>query len=172
MPNIKLFNATCAEDLIIKEDAEGVKRVTGLVTNWTLVSMNHGLQSCMDPQTMTAPVVISFAGHDGPFGAFSVKRLESAGLVKLGDMGPLNMRKSEDAIVNQTREIFPGIVCGGMELSELDGAPRMGKYYPVKSVKGASSNIAMCRRLFRWHARLRREGCPRSHQGLRLSRAR
>lgn len=58
MPNVKLFNATCAEDLIIKDDGEGVKRVTGLVTNWTLVSQAHGLQSCMDPQTMTAPVTM------------------------------------------------------------------------------------------------------------------
>lgn len=41
-------------------------------------------------------------------------------------MGPLNMRASEDLIVNNTREVFPGIVCGGMELSELDGHPRMG----------------------------------------------
>ncbi|KDN47179.1 putative Thiamin biosynthetic enzyme [Tilletiaria anomala UBC 951] len=126
MPNIKLFNATCAEDLIIKEDQQGVKRVTGLVTNWTLVSMHHMDQSCMDPQTIEAPVVLSFCGHDGPFGAFSVKRLESAGLVKNKDMGPLNMSKSEDLIVNNTREIFPGIICGGMELSELDGHPRMG----------------------------------------------
>lgn len=80
----------------------------------------------MDPQTIEAPVTVSFAGHDGPFGAFSVKRLKSAGLVKLSDMKPLNMAESENLIVNCTREIFPGIICGGMELSELDGHPRMG----------------------------------------------
>lgn len=93
-PNVKLFNATCAEDLVIKKDGRGVQRVNGVVTNYTLVTMAHGLQSCMDPQTITAPVVCSFAGHDGPFGAFSVKRLESAGLVKLGDMHPMDMNKS------------------------------------------------------------------------------
>lgn len=86
LPNVKLFNATCAEDLIIKKDAQGVQRVNGVVTNWTLVTMAHGLQSCMDPATITAPVVCSFCGHDGPFGAFAVKRLESAGMIKLGDV--------------------------------------------------------------------------------------
>lgn len=86
LPNVKLFNATCAEDLIIKRDEAGVARVNGVVSNWTLVSMAHGLQSCMDPQTITAPVICSFCGHDGPFGAFAVKRLESAGLIKLGDV--------------------------------------------------------------------------------------
>ncbi|PWN54079.1 putative thiamine biosynthetic enzyme [Violaceomyces palustris] len=126
LPNVKLFNATCCEDLVIKKDSNGVQRVNGVVTNYTLVTMAHGLQSCMDPQTITAPVVCSFCGHDGPFGAFSVKRLESTGLVKLGDMAPMDMTKSEGLIVNNTREIFPGMIVGGMELSELDGHPRMG----------------------------------------------
>lgn len=126
LPNVKLFNATCVEDLIVKRDATGTQRINGVVTNYTLVSMAHGLQSCMDPQTITAPIICSFAGHDGPFGAFTVKRLESAGLVKLGDMHPLDMNKSESLIVNNTRQVFPGAVVGGMELSELDGHPRMG----------------------------------------------
>ncbi|EPQ26143.1 uncharacterized protein PFL1_06351 [Pseudozyma flocculosa PF-1] len=125
-PNVKLFNATCCEDLIIKKDAKGVQRVNGVVTNWTLVTMAHGLQSCMDPQTITAPVIIGACGHDGPFGAFSVKRLSSSGLIQLGDMKPMDMNKSEGLIVNHTREVFPGIIVSGMELSEHDGHPRMG----------------------------------------------
>eukprot|EP00887_Chlorella_sp_A99_P001708 scaffold8.g1708.t1 len=45
-PNIKLFNATAAEDLVVKEDARrGGKYVAGAVTNWTLVSLNHNTQS-------------------------------------------------------------------------------------------------------------------------------
>ncbi|KIS69755.1 putative thiamine biosynthetic enzyme [Mycosarcoma maydis] len=126
MDNVKLFNATCCEDLIIKKDQTGAQRVNGVVTNWTLVTMAHGLQSCMDPQTITAPVVIGACGHDGPFGAFSVKRLSSAGLIKLGDMRPMDMNKSEGLIVNNTREVFPGLIVSGMELSEHDGHPRMG----------------------------------------------
>ncbi|SAM63179.1 probable Thiamin biosynthetic enzyme [Ustilago bromivora] len=126
MDNVKLFNATCCEDLIIKKDSQGVQRVNGVVTNWTLVTMAHGLQSCMDPQTITAPVVIGACGHDGPFGAFSVKRLSSAGLIKLGDMRPMDMNHSEGLIVNNTREVFPGLIVSGMELSEHDGHPRMG----------------------------------------------
>ncbi|PWN45946.1 putative thiamine biosynthetic enzyme [Ceraceosorus guamensis] len=126
LPNVTLFNATCVEDLIIKRDQSGTQRVNGVVTNWTLVTLAHGLQSCMDPQSITAPVIVSCAGHDGPFGAFSVKRLESAGLIKLGDMRPLDMNQSENVIVNQTREIFAGLITGGMELSEADGHPRCG----------------------------------------------
>jgi thiamine thiazole synthase len=62
-------------------------------------------------------------------GAFSVKRLVSIGeLEKLGGMRGLDMNRAEDAIVKETREVIPGLIVGGMELSELDGANRMGTY--------------------------------------------
>ena len=127
MDNVKLFNATAVEDLITRKDGEGV-RIAGVVTNWTLVSMHHDDQSCMDPNTINAPLVISTTGHDGPFGAFSVKRLVSMQqLEKLGGMRGLDMQSAEDAIVKNTREIVPGLIVGGMELSEVDGANRMGE---------------------------------------------
>lgn len=127
-PNVKLFNATAVEDLITRRDeADGSIRVAGVVTNWTLVSMHHDDQSCMDPNTINAPVIISTTGHDGPFGAFSAKRLVSMGaLERLGGMRGLDMNRAEDAIVKGTREVVPGLICGGMELSEIDGANRMG----------------------------------------------
>jgi thiamine thiazole synthase len=126
LPNIKLFNATCVEDLITRPSDEGV-RISGVVTNWTLVAMHHDDQSCMDPNTINAPLIISTTGHDGPMGAFSVKRLVSMQRIeKLGGMRGLDMNSAEDAIVKNTREIVPGLIVGGMELSEVDGANRMG----------------------------------------------
>ncbi|XVF34070.1 hypothetical protein REPUB_Repub18cG0025000 [Reevesia pubescens] len=52
-PNVKLFNAVAAEELIVKEG-----RVGGVVTNWALVSVNHDTQSCMDPNVMEAKVAV------------------------------------------------------------------------------------------------------------------
>jgi len=127
MPNVVMMNATAVEDLIIHEDHTGQQRVAGVVTNWTLVALNHDTQSCMDPNTITCPVVVSATGHDGPMGAFSAKRLVSAGLLKeLGNMRGLDMNRSEPAIVNNTREVAPGLIMAGMELSEHDGKNRMG----------------------------------------------
>jgi thiamine thiazole synthase len=126
-PNIKLFNATAVEDLITRPISNGNVRIAGVVTNWTLVTMHHDDQSCMDPNTINAPLVISTTGHDGPFGAFSVKRLVSMQQIeKLGGMRGLDMNTAEDAIVKRTREVVPGLIVGGMELSEVDGANRMG----------------------------------------------
>ena len=126
-PNIKLFNATTVEDLITRpfDQGDGSVRIAGVVTNWTLVTMHHDDQSCMDPNTINAPLVISTTGHDGPFGAFCVKRLVSMNQIeKLGGMRGLDMNTAEDAIVKRTREVVPGLIVGGMELSEVDGANR------------------------------------------------
>ncbi|KAF7846179.1 hypothetical protein BT93_L4966 [Corymbia citriodora subsp. variegata] len=136
-PNVKLFNATAVEDLITRTDDKGGIRIAGVVTNWTLVSMHHDDQSCMDPNTINAPVIISTTGHDGPFGAFSVKRLVSMQVLQaLGGMRGLDMNTAEDAIVKGTREIAPGLIVGGMELSEVDGANRMGPTFGAMALSG------------------------------------
>lgn len=70
MPNVVLMNATAVEDLIIRKDFEGRQRIAGVVTNWTLVALNHDTQSCMDPNVITAPVVVTATGHDGPMVGF------------------------------------------------------------------------------------------------------
>ncbi len=78
---------------------------------------------------MTQLILTWPARPTGPFGAFSVKRLVSMKqLEQLGGMRGLDMQLAEDAIVKNTREIVPGLIVGGMELSEIDGANRMGNY--------------------------------------------
>ncbi|RDB17829.1 Thiamine thiazole synthase [Hypsizygus marmoreus] len=137
MPNVVLMNATAVEDLIIHQDFRGLQRVAGVVTNWTLVALNHDTQSCMDPNTITAPIIVSATGHDGPMGAFSAKRLVSAGLTKeLGNMRGLDMNRAEPAIVNNTREVVPGLIFTGMELSEHDGSNRMGPTFGAMIASG------------------------------------
>lgn len=140
LPNVVLFNATAVEDLIVRPNEKGEQggqRVAGVVTNWTLVALNHDTQSCMDPNVITAPVVISATGHDGPMGAFSAKRLVSMGLLKeLGNMRGLDMNRAEPAIVNGTREVAPGLIMTGMELSEHDGSNRMGPTFGAMMASG------------------------------------
>lgn len=140
-PNVKLFNATAVEDLITRSSGSDQKvRIAGVVTNWTLVTMHHDDQSCMDPNTINAPLVISTTGHDGPFGAFSVKRLVSMQQIeKLGGMRGLDMNTAEDAIVKRTREVVPGLIVGGMELSEVDGANRMGPTFGAMALSGVKA---------------------------------
>jgi len=144
MPNVKLFNATVVEDLIIKDDPVKGRYVAGVVTNWTLVALAHHTQSCMDPNVLEAKVIVSGCGHDGPFGAHTVKRLASVGMVSrevapgtsIPGMGALDMNSAEDKIVNNTREVAPGVILAGMELAEIDGSARMGPTFGAMFVSG------------------------------------
>lgn len=134
------FNATSVEDLITRKDADGGIRVAGVVTNWTLVTMHHDDQSCMDPNTINAPIIVSTTGHDGPFGAFCVKRMVAMEAIPaLGGMRGLDMNVAEDAIVKGTREVAPGLIVGGMELSEIDGANRMGPTFGAMALSGVKA---------------------------------
>ena len=104
---------------------------------------------------------MSTSGHDGPFGAFTAKRLEqraprdvTAGFTKpsittsklqepepisnfqLGGMKGLDMNKAEDAIV---KEVVPGLVIAGMELAEVDGSNRMGPTFGAMALSGVKA---------------------------------
>lgn len=145
-PNVKLFNATAVEDLITRRDeSTGELRIAGVVTNWTLVALNHNTQSCMDPNTINANVVLSTTGHDGPFGAFCAKRLQTLRPLgaydsfELGGMRGLDMNRAEDAIVKGTREVAPGLVIAGMELAEVDGSNRMGPTFGAMALSGVKA---------------------------------
>lgn len=53
----------------MREDPVSGRYVGGAVTNWTLVSLNHDTQMCMDPNVIESKVLVSSTGHDGPMGA-------------------------------------------------------------------------------------------------------
>ena len=139
--NIKLFNAVSVEDLIVKQPkGEDRKRVAGVVTNWATVTLfGHDTQSCMDPNTISAPVVIGSTGHDGPLGGSIVKRLAKLGLLDNDDMtgmGALDMNTAEDGVVAGTREVVPGLILAGMEVAESNGAARMGPTFGAMMISG------------------------------------
>ncbi|KAI0463635.1 thiamine metabolism- protein [Komagataella kurtzmanii] len=140
LPNVKLFNATAVEDLLTRKDENGQIRIAGVVTNWTLVTMHHHDQSCMDPNTINANVVLSATGHDGPFGAFCIKRGVEIGAVKKMDgMRGLDMNKAEDAVVKGASEIAPGLVVAGMEVAEHSGSNRMGPTFGAMALSGVKA---------------------------------
>ena len=93
----------------------------------------------MNPLTIPVQPLTS---NTGPFGAFCAKRLVSMqhnALPALGGMRGLDMNTAEDAIVKGTREIVPGLIIGGMELSEVDGANRMGPTFGAMALSGVKA---------------------------------
>ncbi|AET40420.1 thiamine thiazole synthase Ecym_6012 [Eremothecium cymbalariae DBVPG len=153
-PNVKLFNATAVEDLVTKPDANGEITIAGVVTNWTLVTMAHDLQSCMDPNVIELEgykedgtrdlskkhgVVLSTTGHDGPFGAFCAKRLAALdSRQKISGMQTLDMNSAEAGVVKQSGSTAGAryMYFAGMETATKKGVSRMGPTFGAMAVSG------------------------------------
>ena len=58
---------------------------------------------------------------------------------KLSGMRGLDINVAKDAIVKRTREDVPGLIVGGMELSEIDGANRMGPTFGAMALSGVKA---------------------------------
>jgi len=114
---VKILNMTRFDDVVYRN-----KRVEGAVVNWTPVSALPRQITCVDPISLESKVVIDATGHD----ASVCKSLERRGLLKLKDFGPMDVENSEDLVVQNTGEIYPGLVVMGMAASSAYGIPRMG----------------------------------------------
>ena len=113
-----IMNMTKFDDLVLKED----NRIGGVVINWTPVSALPRQLTCVDPIAIESKIVIDATGHD----AHVVKSLESRGHVTVPGMGHMWIEGSEDALVEKTGEIYPGLIVTGMSVSTSYGLPRMG----------------------------------------------
>ncbi len=114
---VKILNMCCFDDVILHDG-----KIKGVVINWTSVSALPREITCVDPISIESKIVIDATGHD----AFVVKSLEKRSLLKTKGFGPMDIETSEDAVVEMTSEVFPGLIVCGMAVSTVFGIPRMG----------------------------------------------
>jgi thiamine thiazole synthase len=113
----KVINMTKFDDVVIRDD-----KVAGVVINWTPVSALPRAITCVDPVALESKIVIDATGHD----AVVVKSLEERGVVDTEGFQGMWVEKSEDAIVEHTQEVYPGLLVTGMAVATTYGSPRMG----------------------------------------------
>src|SRR5574339_932288 len=113
---VKFLNLTKFDDLVLKNG-----RVAGIVVNWMPVSALPRNITCVDPVALESKIVIDASGHD----SVAVKRLVDRGLVTWRGMEPMSIT-GEDAVVEYTGEVYPGLIAAGMSATETHGLPRMG----------------------------------------------
>ncbi len=121
----KIFNLISIEDVMIREE----DRVTGLVLNWSAVSL-AGLH--VDPLTVRAKVVIDATGHATEICHIVVNKLRGKLRTEEGGvMGerPMWAEIGEGRIIDNTREVYPGLIVAGMAANAVLGAPRMGPIF-------------------------------------------
>jgi thiamine thiazole synthase len=125
---VKFLNLTLLEDVVLREG----NRVGGVVVNWSPISHLPKEISALDPVPLEAKVVLDATGHD----AGVVRKLERRGLIKVAGEGAMWIEKSEDAIVEKTGEVHPGLVITGMAVAAVYGLPRMGPTFGAMLLSG------------------------------------
>jgi thiazole biosynthesis enzyme len=114
---VKVLNMTKFDDVVMREN-----RVCGVVINWAPVSALPRAITCVDPIGIESKLVIDATGHD----AVVVRSLEGRGLVNIEGFGGMWVARSEDAVVEYTKQIYPGLIAAGMAVATTFGLPRMG----------------------------------------------
>ena len=127
---VKIANMTVFEDVVLREN----NRVAGVVINWTPVQALPRSITCVDPVALESKIVLDATGHD----AFVCKSLQARGLLKIKGYGAMEVNTSEDLVVRNTGEVYPGLFISGMAVSTVYGLPRMGPTFGGMLVSGVN----------------------------------
>jgi len=120
-----IFNLISVEDVMIRENDV----ISGLVLNWGAVSWS---KLHVDPLTIRAKVVIDATGHDSEVCHIVVRKIGPKLKTKTGEViGEKSMwaEVGEKAIIENTKEVYPGLIVCGMAANAVFGSPRMGAIF-------------------------------------------
>lgn len=114
------------EDVVIREE----ERVCGVVLNWMAVE-RAGLH--VDPLAVGSRLVIDATGHDAEVARVLARkvpglRLLTADGTVIGER-PMWAEKGEGDLVDNTRQIHPGLLITGMAANAVFGSHRMGAIF-------------------------------------------
>jgi len=116
----KIFNLISVEDVMIREG----DRIVGLVLNWSAVQM---AELHVDPLSVRAKLVIDATGHAAEV-CHIVSRKTSKALQVRGEKS-MWAEIGEKEIVDNTGEVYPGLLAVGMAANAVVGSPRMGPIF-------------------------------------------
>lgn len=141
---VKIFNLMSAEDVMVRRN-----RVCGLVLNWTSVEM---AKLHVDPITMRAKYVVDATGH-----AAEVARIveNKSGITlntktgKIVGEGSMWTEVAEDAILENSKEVCPGLYVCGMAANAVFGGPRMGPIFGGMLLSGRKVAEEITKKLIR-----------------------
>jgi thiamine thiazole synthase len=121
----RIFNLLTVEDVMIRED----DRVAGLVLNWSAVDL---ADLHIDPLAIRSKLVIDATGHDAEVCRIVERKIgPKLGSPTGGVVGEKSMwaEVGERELVNNTKEVYPGLLAAGMAVNAVFGLPRMGAIF-------------------------------------------
>jgi sulfide-dependent adenosine diphosphate thiazole synthase len=119
----RIFNTISVEDVLINKN-----KVNGFVINWSAVEI-AGLH--VDPLSIRAKYCIDATGHAAEV-CHIVRRKVGPLNTPSGDVEKersMNAEIGEITVVENTKEVYPGLLIAGMGANAVYGAPRMGPIF-------------------------------------------
>ncbi|VVB59188.1 Thiamine thiazole synthase [uncultured archaeon] len=120
---VRIFNTISVEDVLLND-----KKVNGFVINWSAIEI-AGLH--VDPLSIRAKYCIDATGHAAEICHIVKQKVGSLNTPS----GDLEKERSmcaeigERTVVENTKEVFPGLFVAGMGANAVYGAPRMGPIF-------------------------------------------
>ncbi len=125
-----ILNVVVVEDVAVRDG-----RVTGLVVNRSTV---YGALH-VDPLALEAKVTVDATGHDAAVVAALLKhgvKIKTRTGSAVGE-GPMDAPEGERFVVENTGEVYPGLLVSGMAVCAAFGGPRMGPIFGGMLLSGA-----------------------------------
>lgn len=137
----RLWIAVSVEDVMMRQDS-----VTGVVINWSAV-MAAGLH--VDPLTLGARFVVDATGHDSEICKVVQRKTGKLSTPSGGIEGEKSMwaEVGERTVVENTVEVYPGLIVAGMAANAVLGAPRMGPIFGGMLLSGERAAQLILKRL-------------------------
>jgi len=138
---VRIFNTISVEDVLLYE-----KKINGFVINWSAVEV-AGLH--VDPLSIRAKYCIDATGH--PAEVCKIVR-EKCGPLNTSS-GDLEKERSmcadvgEKAVVDNTKEVYPGLFVAGMCANAVYGSQRMGPIFGGMLLSGKKAAELILKKL-------------------------
>jgi len=126
---VKIFNLISVEDVVIREN-----RINGVVINWTSVEI---AKLHVDPLAIISKYVVDATGHDCEVCRIVEKKV--GGIKVIGEKS-MWAEKGEKEIIENTKEVYPGLIICGMAANAFFGSPRMGAIFGGMLLSGKKAS--------------------------------
>jgi thiamine thiazole synthase len=142
---VRIFNTISVEDVLIDKE----KAVNGFVINWSSVGI-AGLH--VDPLAVRSKYCIDATGHNAEICNIVRKKCKP----KSGPLSntnkdlleqSMNAEIGEKAVVENTKEVYPGLFVAGMSANAVFGSQRMGPIFGGMLLSGKKAAELILKKL-------------------------
>lgn len=133
---VKIFNLISVEDVVVRD-----KRITGVVLNWSAVDI---ARLHVDPLGIKAKVVVDATGHDCEVCRIVERKM---GGIKVAGEKSMWAAVGENALAENTKEVYPGLFVCGMAANAVFGSHRMGAIFGGMLLSGRKASELILNKL-------------------------